>query len=157
MSGKQEWRVVLRESLNWLRDELKREFESEAGRLLKEPWRVRDFWKDAMLRGKAVELYQQFAKDTLDENDLATLERVYLIQENALKMSSCGWPRSSRVRNKTALEVCKASIGLSQIDVEAEFVQNSKDGLFSERNLNGEEIWHSLYEYEQALRTEFER
>lgn len=148
MAGKQEWRMVVRESLDWLRDELVVEFEEGAGTLLSDPWKVRDLWKGAELRGKVVELYQQFAKVNLGKKEFTELQRLYVIQENALKMfTSCGWffDDPDGLETRQILKYAKMAIGLSHLDVESEFVEQIRMMVSSrEEGFDGEGIWNSL-------------
>ena len=148
MAGKQEWRVGLRESLNWLRDQLSIEFEQEAGRLLRDPWRVRDQWKEAELRGEILALYEQFSIDELAEEAKTELQRLYAIQENALKMfTSCGWffDDPAGLETRQILKYAKQAIALSRLDIEADFVDRIRVMISSvEEGLDGEGIWRSL-------------
>lgn len=148
MSGKQEWRVVLRSSLNWLRDELRVELERGTKKLLRDPWKVRDLWKGAELRGTILDLYQQHARVKLDPKALDELGRLYSIQENALKMfTSCGWffDDPAGLETRQILKYAKQAIVLSKLDLEARFVEKLRWMVSSrEEGLDGEGIWKSI-------------
>jgi alpha-amylase/alpha-mannosidase (GH57 family) len=89
----QEWRAVLRHSLDWLAGELHAVYRREAGRVVADPWALRDEFGWAVTRGDAA-----MAALVRERTPTATVEeRVRLaelleLEHNALRMfTSCGW------------------------------------------------------------------
>ncbi|MCK4235924.1 MAG: DUF3536 domain-containing protein, partial [Candidatus Krumholzibacteria bacterium] len=91
----QEWRAPLRNGLNCLRDALAKLFESEAGRLIKDPWSARNDYID-LIEKRSIENVDRFISERSSHllspsersQALASLES----QRNALLMfTSCGW------------------------------------------------------------------
>ncbi len=91
----QAWRAPLRESLNWLRDELIPIYEREAGRLLKDPWAARDAYIDVILDRKEANVLaflQQYSRKKLSKENQILVLRLMELQRNAqLMFTSCGW------------------------------------------------------------------
>ena len=58
----QEWRAPVRQSLDWLRDELRPHFEQKAATLLKDPWAARNDYIDVVLDRSLENLERFFAK-----------------------------------------------------------------------------------------------
>lgn len=91
----QSWRGPLRDALNWLRDELIPLYESEAGKLLKDPWAARnDYIKVLLGRGedKVEAFIQEHALEPLDGAARTQLLRLMEMQRHAMLMfTSCGW------------------------------------------------------------------
>ncbi|NRA52329.1 MAG: DUF3536 domain-containing protein, partial [Phaeodactylibacter sp.] len=91
----QNWRDPLRESLNWLRDELIPIYEKEAGKLLKDVWVARNDYIQVLLdrNTETIDAFvRKHAKKELDENELIQLLRLMELQRHAMLMfTSCGW------------------------------------------------------------------
>lgn len=91
----QEWRKPLRESLDWLRDELAIIFEREASKYLKDPWAARnDYIKIVVKRNdSAVKRFlKEYAVETLDEPAINKSLRLLELQRHCMLMyTSCGW------------------------------------------------------------------
>lgn len=91
----QAWRGPLRDTLNWLRDQLIPIFEKEGGKLLKDVWAARNDYIRVMLNREVsfVEGFvQSHAKRTLDKKEITQALRLLEMQRQALFMfTSCGW------------------------------------------------------------------
>ncbi len=91
----QEWRSHLRSLLNWVRDELIPIYETEAGKLLKDPWAARNDYIEVILdrsEEKSIEFIKRHAKRKLSDNQEIKLYRLMEMQRNAMLMfTSCGW------------------------------------------------------------------
>jgi alpha-amylase/alpha-mannosidase (GH57 family) len=91
----QAWRTPLRNALDWLRDELAPRFESAAGELLKEPWRVRDAYIDLILdraaesRGRFLEEHR--SRELSEAEQVRVLQLLELQRHAQLMYTSCGW------------------------------------------------------------------
>jgi alpha-amylase/alpha-mannosidase (GH57 family) len=91
----QEWRSPLRDSLDWLRDNLAAIYEKEAGQLLRDPWRARDNYIDIILdRGleNVASFFSTYATRELSKEDEVKVFRLLEMQRHAMLMyTSCGW------------------------------------------------------------------
>jgi alpha-amylase/alpha-mannosidase (GH57 family) len=92
----QEWRLPLREALDWLRDTLVPKYEESAQLLLKDdPWSVRNQYIDVIL-DRSEESVERFlnnhAARELDEQERVRLLKLMELQRHAMLMyTSCGW------------------------------------------------------------------
>jgi alpha-amylase/alpha-mannosidase (GH57 family) len=91
----QAWRTPLRNSLDWLRDELAPLFEQKAREFLKDPWAARDDYI-AIILDRAPEsrkqYFDQHAHRELNEQEQATVLKLMELQRHAMLMyTSCGW------------------------------------------------------------------
>ena len=91
----QEWRSTLRESLNWLRDELAPIYEREISKYLQNPWNARDDYLDIILdRGleNVASFFSTYATRQLSQEEEVTVFRLLEMQRHAMLMfTSCGW------------------------------------------------------------------
>jgi alpha-amylase/alpha-mannosidase (GH57 family) len=91
----QRWRKPLRDTLDWLRDQLTPVFEREAARLLRDPWAARNDYIEVMLdRSEAtVEAFlKKHARRELSLLEKVLVLRLLEIQRFAVLMyTSCGW------------------------------------------------------------------
>jgi alpha-amylase/alpha-mannosidase (GH57 family) len=91
----QRWRKPLRDTLDWLRDELAPLFEREGVRFLRDPWAARNEYISVML-DRSDEVVDAFLKKHV-RRELSQLEKVAVlrlleIQRFAIMMyTSCGW------------------------------------------------------------------
>lgn len=88
----QRWRKPLRESLDWLRDELGKIFEREASKVLKDPWKAREDYINVILE-RSDDNIRKFLKEhcqrDVEQNHVLRLMEV---QRHAMLMyTSCGW------------------------------------------------------------------
>jgi|SRR5215469_1400187 len=92
----QEWRLPLREALDWLRDTLVPKYEESAGKLLQDdPWAVRNQYIDVILdrSDESIELFlKKHAVRNLGEQERIQLLRLMELQRHTMLMyTSCGW------------------------------------------------------------------
>ncbi|MBV6443428.1 MAG: DUF3536 domain-containing protein [Haliscomenobacteraceae bacterium CHB4] len=91
----QRWRKPLRDTLNWLRDQLAPVYEKEAARFLRDPWAARNDYIEVML-DRSEERVAKFLKKHA-RRELSLLEEVAVLrllesQRHAVLMfTSCGW------------------------------------------------------------------
>lgn len=91
---RQEWRAVLRASLEWLADELHAVYEREARRFIGgDPWALRDAYGWAVSRGNdAVVAFVRDRTPDASAADRVRLAELLELERNALRMfTSCGW------------------------------------------------------------------
>jgi alpha-amylase/alpha-mannosidase (GH57 family) len=91
----QEWRAPLRESLDWLRDNLAPIFEEHGGKLLKDPWKARCDYISVVL-DRSAENVARFLKrhstHDLDQPQQVRALKLLEMQRHAMLMyTSCGW------------------------------------------------------------------
>jgi len=91
----QEWRVPLREGLDWLADELAVVFEERGGRLFKDPWEARDEYITVFLNSGDRErerFIQHHGAGSLGPEEQIEAFQLLEVQRMALYMfTSCGW------------------------------------------------------------------
>ncbi len=91
----QEWRRQLRDTLDWLRDQLVRVYEEQAGRDLRDPWTARDAYIDVILDHSPERLQAFFGawgRAGAAAGDRPRALRLLEMQRHALLMyTSCGW------------------------------------------------------------------
>jgi alpha-amylase/alpha-mannosidase (GH57 family) len=88
----QRWRGPLRESLDWLRDQLIGPFESLGADLFHDPWAARDAYIEVVLGGSQSEFLGRQAKPDLSREQVDTAIGLLEIQHTAMLMyTSCGW------------------------------------------------------------------
>jgi alpha-amylase/alpha-mannosidase (GH57 family) len=91
----QDWRMPLRDALDWLRDSLAPYYEQRAGALLKDPWDARDDYIDVILdRSAPVRacFFEKHAKHPLSKDETITALSLLELQRHAMLMyTSCGW------------------------------------------------------------------
>ncbi|MBP6811075.1 MAG: DUF3536 domain-containing protein [Saprospiraceae bacterium] len=91
----QRWRKPLRETLDWLRDEITPLFEREGNRFLRDPWAARNDYIDVML-DRSDEAVDAFLKKH-QRRELSQLEKVAVLRLmeiqrfSILMYTSCGW------------------------------------------------------------------
>ncbi len=88
----QQWRKPLRETLDWLRDELVKIFEREASRIFKDPWAARNDYVNVILR-RNDDTIRRFLRDHCSQAiEPQRALRIMEVQRNAMLMyTSCGW------------------------------------------------------------------
>jgi len=127
-SGKQEWRAPLRNTLNWLRDELIPLFEKEAEDLLKDPWQARNEYIEVLLSQRDEAVIQKFidkhATRELDADEQTNLLRLLELQRQAMLMfTSCGWffDEVSRIETNQILQYANRAIYYARQVANADF------------------------------------
>jgi alpha-amylase/alpha-mannosidase (GH57 family) len=91
----QTWRAPLRNSMNWLNDNLSDLYEEHASKYLKDPWGARDEYISVILdrSEKSISGFLQTqAKRELDSGEQVEVWKLLEMQRHALLMfTSCGW------------------------------------------------------------------
>jgi alpha-amylase/alpha-mannosidase (GH57 family) len=88
----QKWRKPLRESLDWLRDELATIFEREASKVLKDPWKAREDYINVILERNDDTIRKFLKEHCLKDVEQNHVLRLMEVQRNAMLMyTSCGW------------------------------------------------------------------
>jgi len=91
----QAWRKPLRESLDWLRDEVASRYERVCGELLADPWAARDDYVRVVLDRSpqtVSEFVGRHAANHEDQPDHSRVLELLELQRNAMLMyTSCGW------------------------------------------------------------------
>lgn len=124
----QRWRKPLREALDWLRDELEKIFEREAGAVLKDPWHARNEYINVILR-RNEETIKKYLRDHCSQAvDAPQVLRLMEVQRNAMLMyTSCGWffDEVSGIETTQIMQyACRAMqlvSQISEINLELEF------------------------------------
>lgn len=91
-SWNQRWRKPLRDSLDWLRDELTAIFEKEGSEIFKDPWLARNDYINVILR-RHDDSIRKFMRDHCSQAvEPPQVLRLMEVQRNAMLMyTSCGW------------------------------------------------------------------
>jgi alpha-amylase/alpha-mannosidase (GH57 family) len=91
----QKWRKPLRESLDWLRDELNLVFERKAIKYFEDPWAVRDAFIEVILnrdKKNVIAFLEKHAIHHPTPEDRTEMLRLLELQRNVILMfTSCGW------------------------------------------------------------------
>ncbi|MBW4468231.1 MAG: DUF3536 domain-containing protein [Pegethrix bostrychoides GSE-TBD4-15B] len=91
----QKWRRPLRDSLDWLRDQLAKLFEEQGSKLFRDPWQARDEYIRVMLDRSPANINRFLAQQQRSRLSLAERSdalRLLEMQRHALLMyTSCGW------------------------------------------------------------------
>ena len=130
----QTWRGPLRDTLNWLRDQLIPIFEVEAEDLLRDPWEARDRFIHFLLEKRSPEALQQFISRNcyreLEKDERIQMLRLLEMQRNAMYMfTSCGWffDEVSGLETNQILQYANRAIyyarQVSGVDLHPEFVE----------------------------------
>lgn len=94
-SWHQRWRAPLRESMDWLRDELDLFYEIRLGKLMKDPWEARDDYSSVFLDSSAeakAAFFSRHQRLPLDEAQRTSALLLLELQRHRLLMfTSCGW------------------------------------------------------------------
>jgi alpha-amylase/alpha-mannosidase (GH57 family) len=129
----QRWRGPLRETLDWLRDQVDLLFESRAGALLKDPWEARDDYirvvldRSANVRADYLARHQRRALDDVEQ--VTAIRLLELERQRLLMYTSCGWffDEISRLEPVQVLRYAAMAIqyvrGLGGGALEAEFLR----------------------------------
>jgi hypothetical protein len=91
----QGWRAPLRQSLDWLRDEIVPLFEATASQYFREPWNARDDYISVVLnRSPEIrnEFFAKHASRELNDSEKVIALKLLELQRHAMLMyTSCGW------------------------------------------------------------------
>lgn len=148
----QRWRKPLRESLDWLRDELAKIYNSEASQFLKDPWKAREDYIDVILNRTDDTIAAFLKKHCLREVEQNRVFRLMEMQRHAMLMyTSCGWffDEISGIETVQILQyACRAMQLVSQIsdvNLEEEFLSRLQDAPSNIPSLdNGAEVYRKF-------------
>jgi alpha-amylase/alpha-mannosidase (GH57 family) len=93
--GKQQWRKVLRDALDWLRDDIGEFYEHKMGKYASDPWDLRNKYIEVVL-DRSKETVENFlavhVRSGLGEEEKVLVMKTLEMQRNAMLMyTSCGW------------------------------------------------------------------
>jgi alpha-amylase/alpha-mannosidase (GH57 family) len=133
-SWNQRWRKPLRETLDWLRDELALIFEKEGTKIFKDPWAARNDYINVILR-RNDDTIRKFMRDHCSRAvEPEEVLRLMEVQRNAMLMyTSCGWffDEVSGIETTQIMQyACRAMQLVSQIselNLELEFRKRLED------------------------------
>lgn len=129
-SWNQQWRKPLRETLDWLRDELIDIYESEGSEVLKDPWKAREDYINVILK-RNEDTIRKFMRDHCSRPvEPNRVLRLMEVQRNAMLMyTSCGWffDEISGIETTQIMQyACRAMQLVSQVtqkNLEEEFLK----------------------------------
>lgn len=88
----QKWRKPLRESLDWLRDQLSEVYVREASKILKDPWSARNDYINVILDRTEANIKGFLAEHCIETVEPNRVFRLMEMQRHAMLMyTSCGW------------------------------------------------------------------
>jgi alpha-amylase/alpha-mannosidase (GH57 family) len=91
----QEWRMPLRQALDWLRDTAAVGFEKKGREIFKHPWQARDEYINVILNRRpdnTQKFFKEQATHRLSQDERITALRLMEMQRHAMLMfTSCGW------------------------------------------------------------------
>jgi hypothetical protein len=94
-SGKQQFREPLRDAMNWLRDELAKNFETEMAKYAIEPWQARNQYIEVIndRRAENINAYlKNISGRELQNDEKVKVLKLLEMQRNTMLMfTSCGW------------------------------------------------------------------
>ena len=144
----QGWRAPLRESLDWLCEQVGPKYEEHAGKFLKDPWAARDGYIDVMLdRSPDVRdaFLDKHAKRKLSREEQVQVWKLLELQRHAMLMyTSCGWffDELSGIETVQVIQYAGRVVQLAQ----ELFDKGNHDVLYAGRGVQGadEELDDSL-------------
>jgi alpha-amylase/alpha-mannosidase (GH57 family) len=151
----QKWRQPLRDSLNWLRDELANIYEETGSNFFSDPWKTRDEYISVIIDRSTEKVEQFFNKHQshqLTASEKIDALRLLEMQRHALLMfTSCGWffEELSRPEGVQILRYASHAIELAAevtgIQLEEEFLNRlAKAPSNVETFGNGAEVYRQL-------------
>lgn len=129
----QRWRKPLRDTLNWLRDQLAPLYEREAARFLRDPWAARNDYIEVMLdrsEEQAAKFLKKHARRELSYLEEVLVLRLMESQRHAVLMfTSCGWffDEISGIETNQILQYALRAMDyaqdVSKVDLHPEFIR----------------------------------
>jgi alpha-amylase/alpha-mannosidase (GH57 family) len=129
----QTWRAPLRETLDWLRDQLLPIYEREAAKFLPDVWAARNAYIEVILKrtNSAVNdfIRRQVGRDLSEDEKITLLRLMELQREAVLMYTSCGWffDEISGIETNQILQYANRAIyyahQVSNVNLHDEFVQ----------------------------------
>lgn len=148
----QAWRTPLRNSLDWLRDELATLFEQKAKEFLRDPWQARNDYISVILdRSDSTreKFFSEHWTHPLQDDEKISVLKLMELQRHALLMyTSCGWffDEISGIESVQVVQYAARSLQLARElfdkDLEAGFLERfegAKSNL--PEHVNGREIY----------------
>jgi len=129
----QRWRKPLRDTLNWLRDQLAPMFEREGARYLRDPWATRNEYISVMLH-RTDERIRSFlskhARRALSPlEEVAVLRLLEMQRHSVLMFTSCGWffDEISGIETNQILQYARRAMEYAQdvggLDLHSQFLR----------------------------------
>jgi len=144
-SWNQEWRVGLRNSLDWLRDELSGLYQAGLEKYCQEPWELRNHYVE-LINDRSTKTINEFFKNhvTVDitNKEKTKIIRLLEMQKQALYMfTSCGWFFNdvSGIETTQILQYANRAIQLAEKTTNATLHESFKERL-SQINSNIKEF-----------------
>lgn len=150
-----QWRKPLRESLNWLRDELIEVYESEGKKIFKDVWKARNDYIKLINEPEIVmDFYNENASRILSPEEVEKSYKLLEMQKFAMFMfTSCGWFFSeiSGIETVKILEYAARAIELSEsitgISLKEGFLKRLEEAKSNITEYgNGRGVWEKLVE-----------
>lgn len=124
------WRKPLRDSLDWLRENVEEIFEREASKIVKDPWKARNEYINIVLKRNEDNI-KRFLKDhALNDGAPNRILRIMEMQRHAMLMyTSCGWffDEISGIETTQVLQyacrVIQLANQIGEVDLETEFIK----------------------------------
>ncbi len=124
------WRKPLRDSLDWLRENVEVIFEREASKVVKDPWKARNEYINIVLKRNEDNI-KRFLKDhALNDGAPNRILRIMEMQRHAMLMyTSCGWffDEISGIETTQVLQyacrVIQLANQIGEVDLETEFIK----------------------------------
>lgn len=133
----QAWRAPLRNTLNWLRDQLIPIYERVGTELLRDVWEARNDYIAVLLNrdpGNVDAFLNRHIRRPLDKEEITKVLRCLEMQRNALLMfTSCGWffDEVSRLETNQILQYANRAIyyadQVAGVDLHAEFMKRLEE------------------------------
>ena len=156
----QHWRRPLRDTLNWLRDQLIKVYQTYGHQIFNDPWKVRDDYIRVIRDRSQANLDAFFSQHQIhlltDSERIDALRLLEMQRHSLLMFTSCGWffEEISRPEGTQLLRYASRAIELAAevtgIDLEAEFLRRlalapSNVELFK----TGDEVYRQLVKQSQ--------
>jgi alpha-amylase/alpha-mannosidase (GH57 family) len=126
----QNWRKPLREALDWLRDTVAEQYETEGRKVMKDPWAARNEYINVILRRSDETIAAFFKEHVIESVNPSKVLRLLEMQRHAMLMyTSCGWffDEVSGIETTQVLQYACRVIQLANqnhdLDLEDEFIR----------------------------------
>lgn len=152
LCGQQQWREPLRNTLDWLRDQLAGFYEEQIREYQVDPWQLRNQYIDIILDRSPEHVNQklsEWVQRELTDQEKTKLLRLLEMQRNAMLMyTSCGWffDRLSGIETVQILQYAARAIQLCRIIggpmLESEFMERMQEAPCRVLNIeNGQQLY----------------
>jgi alpha-amylase/alpha-mannosidase (GH57 family) len=126
----QNWRKPLREALDWLRDTVAEQYDTEGRKVMRDPWAARNDYINVILRRSDETIGNFFKQHVTGTVNASKVLRLLEMQRHAMLMyTSCGWffDEVSGIETVQVLQYACRVIQLANqnhdLDLEAEFIR----------------------------------